>query len=250
MNTWRMNGSLALAVSPSDRLSIGTVRQPRMLWPSDCTICSKRSSRRRRRVGIARQEDDAAAIGPGGRQGQARLAGGLLEEAHAASAAGRRRRRRCWPRCRWRRDGPGCAAPGWPAARSGAICAPLCRRRSRRRRHRAQTADRTGPVFPAAYAAHTCSLPTPFEHRCLAPAQSCLSYSRFPPFTQQAWEDLSTDILVAARSEPLTISPSARFSQTATAGRRVKPLARQIAFEYPSMAATRPQVPVVRLEYC
>ena len=52
MNTCRMNGSHDFAVSPSIELLLGTVRQPSTVWPSDCTICSKRSSMRRRSVGL------------------------------------------------------------------------------------------------------------------------------------------------------------------------------------------------------
>ena len=71
MKAWRMNGSLASAVSPSEALLVGTVRQPRKVWPSDCTICSNRSSSLRRFTWIARQEHHAAAVLAGFGQGDA-----------------------------------------------------------------------------------------------------------------------------------------------------------------------------------
>jgi len=65
MNTWRMNGSLHLAVSPSAALLVGTVRQPRTGWPSDWMICSKRSSSRRRWVTLRGRNTSPLAYSPG-----------------------------------------------------------------------------------------------------------------------------------------------------------------------------------------
>jgi hypothetical protein len=43
MNACCKNGSLAFAVLPSEELSVGTSRQPRIVWPSDFAICSNAS---------------------------------------------------------------------------------------------------------------------------------------------------------------------------------------------------------------
>ena len=52
MNTWRTNGSDALAVSPSMELSVGTLRAPRYTWPSACTTRANTSSILRRCVAL------------------------------------------------------------------------------------------------------------------------------------------------------------------------------------------------------
>ena len=147
MNTWRMNGSLALAVSPSEELLVGTVRQPRSVCPSDWTICSKTLAPAGGAwSGCAAGTPGRCRTRPGPGSVEARPFSPPAERRRAASASARPRRRRCWPRNRRRRDGRGCAAPGWPAAGCGGISGPSCRRRSRRRRPRARTTDRRVPA--------------------------------------------------------------------------------------------------------
>ena len=65
MNTWRMNGSLALAVSPREELLVGTVRQPSIVCPSDWMMCSKTSASRRRLVGLRGRNTRPLPYSPG-----------------------------------------------------------------------------------------------------------------------------------------------------------------------------------------
>ena len=94
MKICRMNGSQERAVSPSEELLVGTVRQPRKVWPSDWMICSKRSSSRRRLVGLRGRKHEPAAVFARAGQGDARLLARFDEERvghlqqHAGAIAG------------------------------------------------------------------------------------------------------------------------------------------------------------------
>ena len=94
MNTCFMNGSHDLAVSPSVELRVGTVRQPSTVWPSDCTICSKRSSMRRRTVGLRGRKTMPQPYSPGARHDDAGLLARLDQklvrhlQQHAGAVAG------------------------------------------------------------------------------------------------------------------------------------------------------------------
>ena len=95
MNTWRTNGSDALAVSPSEELSVGTLRAPRYTWPSACTTRANTSSILRRCVALRGMKMLPAAYMAGLGQVDARVfLGHLLEEGvrhlheHAGAVAG------------------------------------------------------------------------------------------------------------------------------------------------------------------
>ena len=80
MKTWRTNGSDALAVSPRYRLSVGTLRQPRQVWPSSATIASIIFSNCRALLALVRQENHADAILARVRQLKTQTGAGVFEK--------------------------------------------------------------------------------------------------------------------------------------------------------------------------
>ena len=115
MKTCRISGSQDLAVSPSDELLVGTVRQPRNDLALGLDDLLEALLQPAALDPVAREEDQAAAVLAGPRQGDAGLLADLLEEgvrhldqdAGAVAGVGLGAARR--------RGGPGSSAPGSPA---------------------------------------------------------------------------------------------------------------------------------------
>ena len=149
MKTWRIAGSQDLAVSPSDALSAGTVRQPRTSAP--------------RLDDLLEALLEAAALDPVARQEDVparrirRAPGRAMRTFLQASL-----RNACGICIRMPAPSPVLASePAGAAvvevledldrllAGSGSTCGPSCPRRSRRRRRRARTTGRRGPASGA-----------------------------------------------------------------------------------------------------